>query len=94
VASKDYVVAHLINPVDCIDVAASGVKWMGEGSPTQRIFRLRSLVLDPARVPKDRKLFFPRYYNKVPALRQELAEAMKKENFSNIDIVAISAHVR
>ena len=63
---------------------------MGEGLSTKRIFRLKNLVLDPTRVPTDRTLFFPRYYNKVPVLRRELAEAMKREKFSNLEIVPAS----
>jgi hypothetical protein len=90
VASTEHFVVHLINPVDCIDVEKSGVRWMGEGLATQRIFRMRSLVLDPMRVPEDRMLFFPRYYNKSPVVRAELAEAMRKENFSNVEIVPIT----
>jgi hypothetical protein len=90
VASEAYFVAHLINPVDCINVENSGVKWMGEGLATQRIFRMKSLVLDSSRVPEDRTLFFPRYFNRVPILKGELAEAMRREDFSNVEIVPAS----
>ena len=92
VATDEYFVAHLINPVDCIDAGASGVTWTGQGLATQRVLFMRSLVIDPTSVPKERTLFFPRYYNKVPVLRWELAEAMKRENFSNVDIIPISGH--
>jgi hypothetical protein len=94
VASRDYVVAHLVNHIDCIDVAASGVKWMGEGLATQRIFRMRSIVIDPARVPEDRSLFFPRYYDKHPILRRQLAEAIDKEGFTNLETVPLSKLAR
>ncbi len=90
VASTAYFVAHLINPVDCIDVEASGVKWMGEGLSTQRIFRMRTLVLDPARVPPDRSLFFPRYYNRHPILRRDLAVALQAQGFSHVEILPAS----
>ncbi len=92
VASNDYFVAHLINQVDCIDVDASGVTWSGLGLETQRIMLISQLVIDPARVPKDRALFFPRYFSEIPVLRRELAEAMKKARFTNVDIVPVSEH--
>ncbi len=90
VASSEYCIAHLINPVDCIDADASGVKWSNEGLATQRILFARDLVIDPTRVPKEKRLFFPRYHNDSPLLRRELAEAMAGEQFSNVDIVQIS----
>jgi len=92
VASNEYFVAHLVNPVDCIDVDASGVTWTGHGLATQRILFLDRLVLDPTKVPEERKLFFPRYYDKVPVLRRELAEAMGREGFSNVKIVPASKY--
>jgi hypothetical protein len=73
-------------------VDASGVTWSGVGLETQRIMFISKLVIDPTRVPKDRKLFFPRYYSEIPLLRRELAEAMKKARFSNVDIVPVSEH--
>jgi hypothetical protein len=90
VASKEHVVAHLIDPVECIDVDASGVKWLGEGLDTQRIFRMRTMVIDPAKVPAERRLFFPRYYDKHPIVRAALAEALDKEAFSNLETVPLS----
>lgn len=92
VASREYFVAHLINHVDCINVEASGVTWSGMGLDTQRIMLIRKLVLDPARVPEDRRLFFPRYYSEIPVLRTEIAEAMRRGGFTNVDIVPISQH--
>ena len=91
VASDGYSVAHLINPIDCIDVERSGVKWMGEGLATQRIFRMKNFVIDPTRVPENRTLFFARYYNRFPVLRRQLAEAMKQAAFSNVEIVPSSS---
>jgi uncharacterized protein DUF1629 len=90
VASDEYSVAHLINHIECIDVAASGVKWMGEGLDTQRIFRIKSLVIDPAKVPGDRTLFFPRYYDKHTILRRRLAEALRNEGFTNLEVVSLA----
>lgn len=92
VATRDYFVAHLINHVDCIDVNASGVTWTNVGLETQRILVIRKLVLDPSRVPADRALFFPRYYSEIPVLRRDLAEAMTREGFTNVDIVPIAEH--
>jgi hypothetical protein len=94
VASTEYFVAHLTNHVDCIDIEASAVKWANEGLATQRIMLLRKLVLDPTRVPEDRKLFFPKYYSEVPLLRRDLAEAMKAENFTNVKLVPLSKGVK
>ncbi|MEQ1883075.1 MAG: DUF1629 domain-containing protein [Burkholderiales bacterium] len=94
VASNEYFIAHLTNPVDCIDPEASGAKWIGEGLATKRIMSLKKLVLDPTRVPNDRKLFFAKYYNEVPLLRRELAEAMTLEKFTNVRTVPLSKGVR
>jgi hypothetical protein len=90
VASNEYLIAHLINPVDCIDVAASGVTWISEELATRQILFIKRLVIDPIRVPEGRQLFFPRYYNKHPVLRRELAEAMGGEGFTNVKIVPVS----
>jgi hypothetical protein len=87
VASTDYFVAHLIDPVDCIDADASKAKWTNQGLPTERIRRLERLVLDLARVPEGRKLFFPKFYNKYPIMRRDLAEAMQEGGFTNVHIV-------
>ena len=89
VASNEYFLAHLIDPVDCIDADASDVDWINEGLPTMRILGLESLVLDPARIPEGRKLFFPKFYSNYPILHRDLAEAMEKEGFTNIDIVPL-----
>jgi hypothetical protein len=89
VASDKYCVAHLVDPVDCIDADASEAKWSNVGFATQRIRRLKKLVLDPVRIPGGRKLFFPRFYRKYPILHHDLAEAMKKEDFTNVDIVPV-----
>jgi len=91
-ASADYFVAHLINPVECIDAAASGVSWAGEGLATQRVLFLDQLVLDSAKVPEERTLFFPRYYNKVAVARRQLAEAMKGGGFTNVDFLPVSPY--
>jgi len=53
---------------------------------------LKKLVIDPERVPPERTLFHPRYYRKVPVLRRELAEAMNRENFSNVEILPAAKH--
>jgi hypothetical protein len=90
VASDEYFIAHIMNLVDCIDVEASGVTWTGKGLATQRILVMRTLVLDPARVPEDRKLFFPRYYKRYPVVRLEFAEALAKGGFSNLKIAPVS----
>lgn len=88
-ASNEYSVAHLVDPVDCIDADASGAVWVNEGLATQRIDHLKMLVLDFARIPEQRRLFFPKYYNDYPILHRDLAEAMEKEGFTNVDIVPV-----
>jgi hypothetical protein len=89
VASTEYFVAHLIDPIDCIDAEASQAKWSNVGLATQRIRLLSKLVLDPARVPAGRKLFLPKFYNNYPIIRRDLAEAMEKEGFTNVEIVTL-----
>lgn len=88
-ASDEYSVAHLVDHVDCIDADASKAKWTNVGLATQRIRRLKRLVLDTARIPNERRLFFPRFYRKYPILHCDLAEAMEKEGFTNVDIVPV-----
>jgi hypothetical protein len=89
VASNEYFVVHLIDHADCIDADASEADWINEGLPTLRILSLESLVLDPARIPEGRKLFFPKFYSRYPIVRRDLAEAVEKEGFTNIDIVSL-----
>ena len=89
VASDEYFVAHLVDPVDCIDADASGAVWVNEGLVTQRIMGLESLVLDPARIPSGQTLFIPKFYRKYPILHRSLAKAMEKEGFTNVKIVPL-----
>lgn len=89
VASNEYFIAHLVDHVDCIDADASGAVWVNEGLDTQRINRLKSLVLDVTKIQPHRRLFFPKYYNEYPVIHRDLAEAIKKEGFTNIEIVPI-----
>jgi hypothetical protein len=89
VASDEYFVAHLVDPVDCIDTDASGAVWVNEGLATLRILGLDRLVLDPARIPDSRRLYFPKFYNKYPIVHRDLAEAMEKEGFTNVEIVPL-----
>ncbi len=89
VASDEYFVAHLIDPVNCIDPDASEAKWTNVGLATQRIRRLKKLVLDPSRIPDSRRLFFPKFYNEYPIVHRELAEAMENQGFTNVKIVPL-----
>lgn len=89
VASDEYSVIHLIGPVDCIDGDASQAKWNNVGLATQRIRRLKKLVIDPINVPDGRKLFFPKFFRKYPIIHRDLAETMGKEGFTNIKIVPL-----
>ncbi len=88
-ASDEYFVAHLVDPVDCIDADASAAKWSNLGLATQRIRRMKKLVLDPVRMPNGRTLFSLKFYRRYPILAKDLAEAMEKEGFTNIDIVPL-----
>ena len=89
VASAEYFVAHLINPVDCIDVDASGVTWIGKDSrPSESCFLIVWCSIGQSAAGA--KTLFARYFSEVPVLRRELAEAMKRENFSNVGIVPVS----
>lgn len=87
--SDEYFVAHIIDPVDCINADASKAKWSSLGLSTQRIRRVRKLVLDPMKIPAGRKVFFPKFYNNYPIICQDLAEAMEKEGFTNVKTVLL-----
>ena len=89
IASNEYVIAHLIDHIECIDADASEAKWTNEGLPTLRIRSLESMELETSKIPEGRNLFFPKYYSVYPILHKDLAEAMEKEGFTNIDIVPL-----
>lgn len=89
IVDGEYFIAHLIDPIDCIDVGASGAEWVNQGLATQRLQDIEEFVLDTIRIPVERTVFFPRFYNNYPVICSDMAEAMKKEGFTNVEIVPL-----
>ncbi len=70
VGSDSHTIANFLNPVDCIDIERSDLELseIFEG----RIERIRSLVIDPTRVPENRHAFRLAGSHRTVVVRDEL----------------------
>jgi hypothetical protein len=92
---ESYTIIHPINPVDCLDVENCGAEWSALDKTA--INYLEQLALKDDFINKekrvlnvDRKLFKPKFFNRVTFVRRDLAEAINAEGFSGIEWVEIS----
>ncbi|PTL83425.1 imm11 family protein [Vitiosangium sp. GDMCC 1.1324] len=90
VASKDYWVVHPIEPVDAIDMEASGCK-MSRIKKT-RIQSMERLVLRPEAIPAGRELFRLQGLWGVTLVSQPLADAITAAGFTGVDWTGTSAY--
>jgi hypothetical protein len=90
VVSKTYAIINPIDPVDCLDVAKSGVTM--SKIVKNKIQAVKKIVLDPSRVDAKRELFRLRGFPHVTLVRRELAEAIDGEGFTGIRWVELSAY--
>jgi uncharacterized protein DUF1629 len=82
VASCDYSIVHPIDPVDCIDLQQSKVKW--DKIVPSDIERISRLVIDESRIPADRALFRPKAYSEVTLVRRDLAEDISRNEMTGV----------
>ena len=93
VLSRDYFIAHLIDPVDCIDTQATQCVWSNKGLKTERIMCADSLTILPEKIPQDRRMFRLYQLDEVLVVRKDLADALKQGGFTNLKIAKMPESV-
>jgi len=89
-AANDYCIVHPLEPVDCVDRAQSVFK-VSRIEP-DRIDRFKKLVIDAARVPKDRYIFRLKGFWDIVVVRAELAAELDKEKFTGLGWLPIEKY--
>jgi hypothetical protein len=82
VASKDYFIIHPIEPVDCLDLEASGA--IRSTIDTETIRKVKRLVLDESKLDPDRELFRPKGFYRATLVRRALAQAIDAAGFTGV----------
>ena len=80
--SEKYFIAHTINNVDCLDVAASKAEY--SLILPERVDWVGQLVLDPNRVDPERQLFRIKNFADQALVRRDLADAITAAGFTSI----------
>jgi hypothetical protein len=77
-----YYIMNLLEPVDCLDRAASKAKT----SPINkdRIASIKKLVLKPSAIESDRRIFRIANFPNAHLVRRDLAEDITKQGFTGI----------
>ena len=78
--AASYFIVHPIDPVDCIDVAASDVTWSVLDPTTIRY--AEHVEIDEARVPPQHLIFRPKSFPGMLLLQRELALDIEKADFT------------
>jgi len=88
--SDEYQVAHLIHPLDAIDMDTADPKWRGSGK-RRRMVRMndRKLPLREDQIPEERKLFYLKDFAVFPVIRRSFGEALLSAGFTNIALVEV-----
>lgn len=76
-----YFIVNLLDPVDCLDLDRCDAKY--SNITPEDIRRVKSLVLDEAKVDTERQLFSPKGLF-APLARRDLAEAIDAAGFTGI----------
>jgi hypothetical protein len=87
IASKDYVIVHPIEPVDCIDQDESVLEW--SVIDTEKIEVLEKLVIDENRIPKTRKLFRVHHIPDVILAHRSLVSRIEAARITGVQFVDI-----
>lgn len=82
VASKEYWIVHPIEPVNCLDLKASGATTSAM-DPEQVSF-VKKLVLDEDELDESRELFRPKHFSSVTLVHRELASAIDSQGFEGV----------
>lgn len=85
---REYFIVHPIEPVEALDLAASGAAW-SEIDP-ESIDTVEHLVVDETKVDPGRGLFRLRHFHDVTLIRRDLAEALVQEGFTGLRWVELS----
>jgi uncharacterized protein DUF1629 len=85
VASKEYSIIHPLDPVDCIDQAASQVRW--HEFDKNAIDGVKRLVIDESKVEPERVLFRLKFFYWATLIRREVAELIDAAGFTGIQWV-------
>jgi hypothetical protein len=82
VASREYHVIHLTDPIDCLDIP----KCRATQSMLipEDILDVEELVLEPTRLDQDRLLFRAQYYDRPVFVRRDLAAEIENGGFVGI----------
>jgi hypothetical protein len=77
-----YAIVNLLNPIDCLDVEASGARY--SRIDTEAIDRVKRLVIDESRIDPTRVLFRPRSYSAVILAHRSLAARIDAAGFNGM----------
>ncbi|MEJ8849309.1 imm11 family protein [Variovorax rhizosphaerae] len=83
-----YVIAHPIDPIDCIDVAASGADF--SLIDTDSIDSVQRLVIDESCIDPARLLFRPKAYYKVILAHRSLADKVDAAGITGVRWIELS----
>jgi hypothetical protein len=81
-ASTEYSIVHPIEPIDCLDLAASQPHFSAIDKTT--IQRVKKLVIDEAKLDPQRELFRANGFGKVTFASRALAQALDQAKFVGI----------
>jgi len=79
VAADDYAILHPHDVLDCIDIAASQVKW--NALNPEKILGCERLVIAAEGVGADVQVFRPRHWGAKILIRESLANRLLQQNF-------------
>lgn len=82
VASPDYYVLHPTWVIDCIDQKKSELDW--NLIDPELISNCNKLVLDPAKVPADAKVFRLKHMGYAVLIRADVAEKIMEQEFTGV----------
>lgn len=86
VAADDYSLLHSLDVVDCIDIAASKVKW----NPLNKkmITSCKALVINEAAIPPEIKLFRPLHWGMRTMTTSDLAAELDAAGFTGLRFIS------
>lgn len=86
VAADDYSLLHSLDVIDCIDVAASKVKW----NPLNKkvITSCKALVINESAIPADIRLFRPLHWGMRTMASSSLAAELDAAGFTGLRFIA------
>jgi len=89
-ASQEYCIVHPIDPVDCLDLAASQPHFSAIDKTT--IQRVKKLVVDEARLDPEREFFRAKGFGSVTFATRALAEAVSQAKFVGVRWKELASH--